>query len=895
MKNRFLHTVMAVGMTALTLAAQAQSSDSYVRTIGQAGSMLFTDVDSVVLREQPVTKPVALLTPDDVRELADYIYIEYTPALLAELSSDNFVDNNVEVPSTNISPTYGFLDQMFSWEPVAADDRNSNVADAPLKVWSGCLLNLAIADSLVAATSLMETQQPSLADEMRQLRGEAMLMRAHIKMTLGNVFATKFTDSEIEADITAGLPLLGNANEGNARRMNQRAAHALAARYYLLHHNWQQVLLHTNAALGDNPSGLFRPWADYQELSGIADKLALYYDSSAKSNFLVEHTYSLRDRIIFNRRYGTNGNALMATFSSSGPNWRNWLPAFSGNLYVSGDQQYGVWLFRAYEFFEYTDPEAGIGFVRNDYTPYTAEETLLMRAEARFYLGNTSGCLADLNLWTQSKLVTDELTMDMISSFYDEKKSYNVLLYMFPVDMEATGWSAQDISCANNNKSLLYCLLHFRRIETVYDGLRWMDIRRYGMTIDHATRYPYAVAKTVSIDAAKGYLLETPAGYDEFKSVDTDICMKNDSVYTFGMQPDMVFGNDLAADEEKQESMIQEIGDAPNGWLMQEFIEAGEGANSFLEAAQIEVNLGGDMVQIYKDNYTYTYNVVSHQPGEIVLKSVTEDQSYPVLYRLTPLNTDWDTYNSQCSDVVKSLTDNKFQFHRDGTNLLFYRMNYFDMSHTSDDRGLYGHVPFVPTPTGVRFASEEVFGCNPEFTFDATSQTLTSLDGKVQFVPEWSNYLNSMLKRNSQLSYDITVENPSAEWQQVIADITAGLSVVNSKFSFGSVCMGGVNVIYGLGIKFRQNSTQFNYAGIAADIQLNNDGTATISVPGLDTDQLQFSQNMNVLISRNADLKPAIVSLLRMLQGNYTYTYDRASGTLRMVGASGMTFTLTIE
>ena len=31
----------------------------------------------------------------------------------------------------------------------------------------------------------------------------------------------------------------------------------------------------------------------------------------------------------------------------------------------------------------------------------------------------------------------------------------------------------------------MYCLLHFRRIETVHEGLRWFDIKRFGIEIEH--------------------------------------------------------------------------------------------------------------------------------------------------------------------------------------------------------------------------------------------------------------------------------------------------------------------------------------------------------------------------------------------------------------------------
>ena len=37
---------------------------------------------------------------------------------------------------------------------------------------------------------------------------------------------------------------------------------------------------------------------------------------------------------------------------------------------------------------------------------------------------------------------------------------------------------------------MIHCVLHFRRIETMFEGLRWFDIKRYGITVHHAYRDP---------------------------------------------------------------------------------------------------------------------------------------------------------------------------------------------------------------------------------------------------------------------------------------------------------------------------------------------------------------------------------------------------------------------
>ena len=34
-------------------------------------------------------------------------------------------------------------------------------------------------------------------------------------------------------------------------------------------------------------------------------------------------------------------------------------------------------------------------------------------------------------------------------------------------------------------ENLIHCILHLRRVETLHDGLRWYDVKRYGIEISH--------------------------------------------------------------------------------------------------------------------------------------------------------------------------------------------------------------------------------------------------------------------------------------------------------------------------------------------------------------------------------------------------------------------------
>jgi hypothetical protein len=135
------------------------------------------------------------------------------------------------------------------------------------------------------------------------------------------------------------------------------------------------------------------------------------------------------------------------------------------------------------EYFEYTDKIAGTGYVHSLYTPFTAEETLLCRAEAKLFLGDQSGCISDLNTWAISKECTTTLTLSNIRSFYTTGKEG------FVCELNSEKMSPDFVVTAAQ-KPIVDCILHFRRIETFYDGLRWFDIKRYGIPVTHEYRDP---------------------------------------------------------------------------------------------------------------------------------------------------------------------------------------------------------------------------------------------------------------------------------------------------------------------------------------------------------------------------------------------------------------------
>jgi hypothetical protein len=288
----------------------------------------------------------------------------------------------------------------------------------------------------------------------------------------------------IERDMLAGMELLDDSYYATrAYHFNSAAANAFAARFYLYRREYDKVLKYANAALGNNATNSLRKWASINQNTDNT-RLYWYYDDAATCNFLIQSTYSLLSRTIASGRYLPNGTTQKVTTYGDGPCWSTMLPCYSGNLYqTSYGQDYGVFMFRMAEFFEYTDKIAGIGYVHSLYTPFTAEETLLCRAEAKLFLGDQSGCVSDLNTWAASKQCTTELTLSRIKSFYKEGTEG------FVCELNSEKMSPDFVVTAAQ-KPVLDCILHFRRIETFFDGLRWFDIKRFGIPVTHEYRDP---------------------------------------------------------------------------------------------------------------------------------------------------------------------------------------------------------------------------------------------------------------------------------------------------------------------------------------------------------------------------------------------------------------------
>ena len=135
--------------------------------------------------------------------------------------------------------------------------------------------------------------------------------------------------------------------------------------------------------------------------------------------------------------------------------------------------------------------------------PFTAEETLLVRAEAKVMNADLDGAVSDLNTWTQAYLKTKkkvfsraEIVAFWKAMAYSTEETPTMKKKLNPSFAIPEG---------EESEMVLHQVLQCRRIATAFEGLRWFDIRRYGITVhryvhDRRDREKVSVVKTLTKD-----------------------------------------------------------------------------------------------------------------------------------------------------------------------------------------------------------------------------------------------------------------------------------------------------------------------------------------------------------------------------------------------------------
>ena len=491
------------------------------------------------LEKVPDTR-VDLQNLDQMEQLLVSAYADNSYTVVCEMSSDNVDDlNSPDASGTrfNYSPAERYHEQLYRWEDV---DLSISEQNCPSAVWEGYYKAVAAANAVLEVVNKIETTgeiegTPMTARDRARLaaiKGEALLVRAYHHYILAQVFCMPYrgpelsqhelgipyatepetslkphyergtlqeTYDKIEKDLLEGL---ANVNddfyEVPKYRFNIAAANAFAARFYLAKREYEKVVSYATASFkGNDPASMRNDYWDLSEEFYDEDEAARYYTSVERpGNYMLIDTYSTWLRS-WGGRFWTHRNASTATVYGPGPTWTQFMPCFGPHIW--GSDSYG-WILspNCWEQFEYTDKIAGIGYVHMVRNEFTSQETLLFRAEANLFLGNIDEAFADLYLWNHEHIMQkatsvnfgtmNELDKDRITNFYipagriSPNAAAYPIVYKFHIDEVCP---SDKYRVTSEIEPYLLCVQHFRRIQTVHQGQRWFDIKRYGFEIKH--------------------------------------------------------------------------------------------------------------------------------------------------------------------------------------------------------------------------------------------------------------------------------------------------------------------------------------------------------------------------------------------------------------------------
>lgn len=484
-----------------------------------------------------------------VSQLLTGAYPDVSYMWLAELSSDNLIDNQApHLPSSpqdkqviahyNYSAYSRYDNQIFAFQPSTFSTLSES--DSPEQLWNGYYNSVAMTNyALQAIDKLQEQNGGVLTDRLKAAKGEALMLRAFDHFCLVNVFSQAYKDEEqskkdvgvpyvkdveetvqksydrsnvydtyknIIADMEEALPLISDEYyQAPKYHFNENAAHAFAARVYLYTRQWDKVIEQADQVLGTDSTTAASKLMDYsifEKASTSTEYATAWQDPELGNNLMLLTTYSLLERRIMGYRYSCAGPEAQKVLQFHGSQlWPHWivnpLAIISGALFSYSGSDYGYFSTKIGERFEYSDKIARIGYVHTIQRIFTGTELLLERAEAKVMLGRYDDAMNDLQWYWNHGLRT--FTTADYSAFVNESQGWmrflnkNLLLKIYSKATNPNCFENWDFT---QNVSSSYVipaeavpymnfLNDFRRYENSFEGLRFFDLKRWGIEYTH--------------------------------------------------------------------------------------------------------------------------------------------------------------------------------------------------------------------------------------------------------------------------------------------------------------------------------------------------------------------------------------------------------------------------
>lgn len=457
-----------------------------------------------------------LNTDQKITQILVSAYPTCNNILISEMMSDNMGDNGRSYSSPIIcDDLYRFID--------TSEEGN----DTPYYIWNGYYESVATVNEALNAVEEMGNPESLRGDV-----AEAKLIRAYSMFQLANTFCMAWDPTKadeylglpyplkpeqdintkyergtlrqlyeaINKDIEEALPYIAEA-AGDYKvpkyHFNTRAAYAFAARFNLYYMNYDKAIQYANQVLGNDPTSVMRDFAPYREL-GYYDFANRWIRSDEDANIMLLASYSIAPRYITGSVGRFAHNQSMASYETF---WVDmpWGSGSDNNPIIYANKLYGSAQRVVHptfeEQFEYSDKVAGIGFVHAVDPIFTGDMTIIERAEAYCLSGKLNEAVQDINTWIRThckggvnaeavpvmtvKSITEYVSaMDYAKREPDGNRDRSMRKHMHPqgFSIDAEG---------SDQECMLQFILHMKRLETCFHGIRFHDVKRYGIEYAH--------------------------------------------------------------------------------------------------------------------------------------------------------------------------------------------------------------------------------------------------------------------------------------------------------------------------------------------------------------------------------------------------------------------------
>jgi len=407
--------------------------------------------------------------------------------------------------------------QAYNWEDFFDDP---NEQDTPAFYWFETYNAIASANEVLDVLEHLPTNSANDVAQKDAIESEALLTRAFGHFMLVNLFGKHYNEQTarsdlgvpyiitpetifiqqytrntvqevydmVEEDMLRGIQLVDDNFFSNSGKyhFNQNAALAFASRFYLFKGEYDKCIEFSSDLLAGNPGNFVRDFTSQEFVnasSSIDAYPQLYSSPELPSNIMMMRKISLVQRLDF--AHGptiTIYNGLFDANPFFGTTDFRENPAF-----VKGDN--GLFPVRYESLFERSSLNSNVGLPYHIAMTFRGEEVLLNRAESYIEENRLSDAIEDLQVLIDRRYSGGDVTLTI-----------NLLRFFFGVGNNPF---------SRDSDLLLEFLLMEKNKEFLVQGMRWFDIKRFEIAVEHTLEDGESTIKLDDDDLRK--ILQIPA------------------------------------------------------------------------------------------------------------------------------------------------------------------------------------------------------------------------------------------------------------------------------------------------------------------------------------------------------------------------------------------------